>query len=139
SVARLNSVWNVFTGAIKKPTEPNINKNDTNYDVKMDRYERQTEKYLDTLQRSTGLMQIILDKDPKSQLNNLKDAEPYLQIEFLKDQYEMTDYTAIHQALMKLWTHRSSADYASPTEFADEVKKAKTKLKDMSKPLPDFL
>ena len=139
SVARLNGVWNVFTGAMKKPTEPNIDENDTNYDVKMDRYERQTEKYLDTLQRSTGLMQMILDEGPESQLGNLKDAEPHLQMEFLKGQYEVTGYTAIHQALVKLWTHRSSADYASPTEFADEVKKAKTKLKDMGKPLPDFL
>ena len=44
---------------MKQPIEPNIEE-DLNYDIKMDRFERQMEKYLDTLQRSTGLMQTIL-------------------------------------------------------------------------------
>ena len=139
SVARLNGVWNIFTGAMKQPIEPDISEEDLNYDIKMDRFERQTERYLDTLQRSTGLMQMILEEGSESQLGSLKDAAPHTQLEFLKGQYEVTGYTAIHQALVKLWTHRSSADYASPTEFADEIKKAKTKLKDMGKDLPDFL
>ena len=124
---------------MKQPIEPSINEEDLNYDVKMDRLERQMEKYLNTLQRSTGLMQMILEEGPESQLGSLKDAAPHTQLEFLKGQYEVTGYTAIHQALVKLWTHRSSADYASPTDFADEIKKAKTKLKDMDKDLPDFL
>ncbi|SLM34496.1 hypothetical protein LPUS_03277 [Lasallia pustulata] len=106
SVARLNGVWNVFTDAMKQPIEPSINEEDLNYDVKMDRFERQTE--------------------------NLKDAAPHTQLEFLKCQYEVTGYTAIHQALVKLWTYHLSADYASPTDFADKIKKAKTKLKDIN-------
>ena len=124
---------------MKQPIEPSINEEDLNYDVKMDRLERQMEKYLNTLQRSTGLMQMILEEGPESQLGSLKDAAPYTQLEFLKGQCEVTGYTAIYQALVKLWTHCSSADYASPTDFADKIKKAKMKLKDMGKDLPDFL
>ncbi|KAL9120125.1 MAG: hypothetical protein Q9187_003318 [Circinaria calcarea] len=39
SVARLNGVWNVFTGAMKQPIEPIIEGKDPSYDVKMDRFE----------------------------------------------------------------------------------------------------
>ncbi|KAA6411888.1 MAG: hypothetical protein FRX48_04038 [Lasallia pustulata] len=133
AIARLNGVWELFTGQTVKPTppaKPTVPVDDPKYGPKyedrQDLYEQKLDKYNTKYGRTLGLLKMTLEEAPKDQLGELILESSKEQMDFLKQKYEVTGYTAVYQALGKIWKNRTAKDYSTPIEFANKIKKAKT-------------